>query len=255
MTYEVEQIDHKRFTVRLNKAPIAGQLRVVPPRSQARGFRASGVSTCLRQTGYRLLRIPETDDRSNPDNSLAADQGTAIHVRIQEQLAGGDMLYHYPGGPAIEVDLRARATAAGAEQLDRWSLSGHVDAVIVQLDGSPAVLDIKTAKPDLLRPNAKYLPEKLQGYATQTHTYMAHLGDTGGNPVAPTYIYMISRGDTRDRALYRIAWQPDRWAVDAARLEAATIAVKLGSLPEPEPERGGCRWCPWLGRCQEGRSE
>ena len=107
MSYEVEQIDHRRFTRRLNASPITGQLRVVPAPGQSRGFRASGVSTCLRQTGYRLLRIPETDDRSNPDNSLAADQGTAIHVRIQEQLAGGDMLYRYPDGTkAIEVDLR-----------------------------------------------------------------------------------------------------------------------------------------------------
>lgn len=250
--YTVERVDHSRFTARLNTHRIAGALAITPEPYQSRGFRASALSTCLRQTGYRLLGIAPTSDTYNPDNLLAADQGTALHVRIQEQLVGAGMVYRHAGKPAIELSLKAIATGTDHERLLRWDFSGHIDAVLEDNTGQLAIFDLKTGKPELLDPAYEYLPEKLQSYATQTHSYMAHYSAPDGRRAHTTYLYMISRGDTRQRALYRVPWQPERWALDAARLDVATAAVQRGELPPAEVGKD-CKFCGWRALCERER--
>lgn len=259
-SYVVERIPHERFTARLNTHRISGPLRVVPEPFQAKGFRSSGLSTCLRQTGYRLLKITPTQDTYNPDNLLAADQGTALHVRVQEQLVGAGMVYTHPTylapgrqHAAIELSLKDTATDERLERLTRWNLSGHIDAVLADKHGNLAIFDLKTGKPDLLNPRYEYLPEKLESYAVQTTSYMAHYRAPDGRQATTAYVYMISRGDTRTRALYRVSWQPERWAIDAARLDAATAAVQAGRLPPPEVGKD-CRWCAWRATCEAERN-
>jgi len=252
--YVVTRIDHTRFTERLNTHRIAGSLKIIPEPYQSKGFRASALSTCLRQTGYRLLNIAPTSDTYNPDNALAADQGTALHVRIQEQLVGAGMVYQHPEGPAIEVSLKAIAQDADKARLHRWDFSGHIDAVLEDNNGALSIFDLKTGKPDLFEPGYPYLDEKLQSYATQTHSYMAHFSAHDGRRAHTTYIYMLDRGETKRRALYRVAWQPERWAVDAARLDVASAAVQAGQLPPAEVGKD-CRFCGWRKQCEAERGD
>lgn len=252
--YAVTRVDHARFTERLNTHRIAGPLRITPEPHQSKGFRASSLSTCLRQTGYRLLGIAQSNDTYSPDNLLAADQGTALHVRIQEQLVGAGMVYRHEDKPAIELSLKAVATEEDLTRLIQWDFSGHIDAVLEDNNAALSIFDLKTGKPDLLEAVYAYLPEKLQSYATQTHSYMAHYSAPDGRRALTTYVYMISRGDTKTRALYRVPWQPERWALDAARLDVATAAVQVGELPPAEVGKD-CRFCGWRTRCEGERRD
>ncbi|MDB5057245.1 MAG: hypothetical protein JWO59_717 [Chloroflexi bacterium] len=259
--YVIERVDHTRFTKRLNSFRISGSLRIVPEPSQSRGFRASGLSTCLRQTGYRLLGIKQTDDTYNQDNQLAADQGTAIHVRIQQQLVGAGMVLRHANyqhaerrDAALELSLDQTAQGEDRDRILRWNFTGHIDAVLEDNNGDLAIFDLKTGKPELLQEDYEYLPEKLQSYACQTTSYMAHFSAPDGRKALTTYVYMISRGETKIRALYRVPWQPERWAIDAARLDVATVLVQQGNLPPAEAGKD-CKFCGWRSRCRKGLGE
>jgi hypothetical protein len=254
--YRVERLPHERFTARLNTHQITGPLTITPEPHQSKGFRASGLSTCLRQTGYRLLGIVQTDVTYVVDNQLAADQGTALHIRIQEQLVGAKMVYAHPDGgqPAIEVSLKDVTMPEDRARLDSWTFSGHIDVVLQDDNGDLSIFDLKTGKPELFQADYEYLPEKLQSYATQTHSYMAHFSAPDGRRATKAYVYMISRADTRVRALYRIPWQPERWVLDVARLDVASAAVQAGKLPPAEVGKD-CRFCGWRRRCRQGKGD
>ena len=234
MRYAIQHIDHLPFTARLNAARITTPLKVEPaPYMQSTGFRASGLYGCLRQVGYRLAKTAPTHDTYEPDYQLAADQGTALHCRIQEQLVASGLAVTHQGTPAIEVVIQTPL------------LSGHIDAVIRTKAGTLAIFDLKSVAAKYMAPN--YMAYKTQGYATQVSAYMAAFAMEDGEQAREAYVLMMSRDDTSNRALLRIPWQPEVWACDVARLEAAQAAVSAGALPMAEP--GGCRFCSYRGLC------
>ncbi len=236
-SYTIESLDHRPLTARLDRVRLTGPLRVTPPPyRQSTGWRASGLGSCLRQVGYRLLDLPATHDTYVPSWTLSADIGTTIHTRIQEQLVGSGLAVLVGGVPAIEVPLPAGAP-----------VTGHVDAVIRTNAGALAILDVKTGSPREFVPGYRYLGDKQQKWATQVHAYMAAFYLPDGEYAREAYILHISRGDTADRHLFRIVWQPEAWARDVARLAAAQEAVAAGDLPAPEP--GACRFCAFRQHC------
>ena len=237
MTYIVEKLNAKAFTERLNTAVITGPLRVTPPPyRQSTGWRSSSLAGCLRMVGYRLLGAAQTHDTYNPDWTLSADIGTTIHTRIQEQLVTSGMAVTINGTPAIEVEL------TGAP------FSGHIDAVIRTKQGTIAVFDIKSGAPREFAPGYRYLADKQQKWAVQLSSYMAYFSLPGGERATEAYVLHINRGDTSDRNLFRIPWQPERFAADFARLSTAQTVVKAGELPPAEP--GACRFCAFRGHCE-----
>lgn len=236
--YVVETIDHKPLTARLNTARLKGPLKVIPaPYEQSKGFRASSLHDCMRQTGYRLTGAKQTHDTYNVDYSLSADLGTACHQRIQEQLVDCGLAVEIHGKPAIEIIVR------------HGELSGHVDAIIRPRSGVLTILDIKTTGPKEFAPGYKYLADKWAKWSTQLHVYMAYFAMPDGEQAREALVLHINRGDTSERKLYRIAWQPAVWALDEARLEVAQAAIAMGELPMAEP--GACRFCSWRGLCDE----
>lgn len=247
--YLVQSIPAGPLTVRLNAARIEGPLAVVPPLyEQSHGFRASKLAGCLRQTGYALSGAAQTHDTYDPDWTLSADIGTTIHTRIQEQLAATGLAVDLGGAPAIEVGLADATLPDLVAERELLRFSGHIDAVIRTAQGRLAILDIKTGDPKEFEPGYRYLADKQQKWAVQVSSYMYYFSMPGGEQAREAYILHVNRGNTRQRNLFRIAWQPDRWDADLVRLKDAVDAVAVECLPRPEP--GACRFCAHRGLCE-----
>ena len=218
------------------------------------GWRASGLSSCLRRRGYELLGAAPGRQVYNFDYDLAAAQGTVIHERLQDSLVESGLVYCYPGfGPAVELPLSACCPGEDRELLESLQFSGHIDAVLERND-QLIVLDIKTVASKYLAGDGwgndyQWLAPKLQGYVTQLHAYMRFCGAPDGRLARQGFVLMLSRDDTSVRRLYSVSWQEEVWERDLARLVRAVDAVGKGELPEAERERGPCVFCPYREEC------
>lgn len=250
MTYIVTAVPAGPMTRKLNEARISGPLRVVPaPYEQSRGFRASSIGSCLRTAGYGQTNAPKTHDLYNVDWQLSADIGTAVHERIGELLVKSGMAVDYCGKPAIEVDLKCSTLPALQPLRESLKFSGHIDGVIRNGQGELGVIDIKTTSAKYMDEAYPYLTGKQQAWAAQTTAYMHFFAMPDGEQARVAWIYQINRENTIQRKLWRIEYQPERWALDLARLQAASDAVQAGELPEPEGHLGSCRFCSFRGHC------
>jgi len=247
--YLVQTLPHTRLTALLNAARIEGPLTVTPPLyEQSHGFRASKLAGCLRQTGYSLNGAAQTHDTYDPDWTLSADIGTTIHTRLQEQLAATGLAVVLHGAPAIEVGLAEATLPDLVAERELLRFSGHIDAVIRTAQGRLSVLDIKTGDPKEFAPSYRWLADKQQKWAVQVSSYLYYFAMPDGEQAREAYILHVNRGNTKERNLFRIPWQPERWAVDLVRLKDAVDAVAGNCLPRPEP--GACRFCAHRGLCE-----
>lgn len=250
IAYPVAVVPHDRLSKR-----IASAATEKVQHGQSRGFRASSLSTCLRQTGYKIRGIAPTEDRFNPDHAMAADQGTVIHEHLQRHMIAADLVIDYPGfGPAIELPLSVCCATEHREWLAQVGFSGHIDAVLRLTDGKLAILDVKTVASKYLDPAFPYHAEKVRSYSVQVGAYMHCFAMTDGERAHQAFVLMVSRDDTSNRLLYRITYDEAAWAVDAARLDVAAAAVQAGELPPAEVGKD-CRWCGWRAQCEAERGD
>lgn len=252
MTYRVRQTSHQSLTDTLNSVRITGPLKVIPaPYEQSRGFRASSLHDCLRQVGYRLSKTPKTEDTYKPDWTLSADLGTALHTRLQEQATASNLAVRVTGAAAVELSLDDYTLPALEPERRSFPLSGHIDGIIRTTNGRLAVWDIKTTDAKYFDLTYPYLEEKQQHWATQMHVYMAYFALPDGGQARVAYVYQVNRGQTDQRRLWCIPFQPELWNEEVVRLTAAATAIRGGELPDPEPERG-CKFCDWRSLCPSG---
>lgn len=221
---------------------------------QAKGFRASGLAYCLRQPGYAMTGVPETDAVYNVNYELAAAQGTVIHDHVQRHLLAAGLVYDYPGiGPALELSLSDCTHKLLAPERALLQFSGHLDAILLGKNGTLTLLDIKTVASKYMAPDCTYLAKKLQGYAVQVNAYMHFFATPDGRQVRTAVILLMSRDNPASRALYQIDYQPARAKAELERVHTARRYMEAGQLPPPEPKRGICSLCAWRSLCPEGK--
>ena len=251
MTYTITKIDHRAFSKRIDATRIDGvELPRREKEVQSRGWRASGLAGCLRKTAYGLLGFKKTHDTYNADYERAADQGTLLHDNVQRHMiAAGDMLYEHPTfGPAVELSL-THCCAPGRSAL-RGSLqfTGHIDGVTLTKSNDLAIWDLKSVSASDLQPGNRYFGEKLQKYACQVNIYAHFFATPDDRSATQSFVLVMSRDKTSDRALYHVPYQPWKAEEEIARLEAAQAAIAAGDLPPAEP--GACRFCAFRGHCE-----
>lgn len=240
------ELDHTQLTKRVTEGWVAS-LKSEPTPTK---FRASGIADCLRKAGYAMLSVPPDRLVDKLDYRLAASQGDAIHAGIQAAMVAAGMVLQLPTGPAVEINLRDYGTL----DLPDYLFSGRLDVVLQQPDGELAILDIKTVGPRDFEPNNRYWPGKLAHYADQVQMYLRFFQAPDGRSVRRAFVYVVNRGDTTQRRLYRVPYDENTVAALLARLVRATAAYQVGALPDAEPGRGPCNLCPWEPTCTRERA-
>jgi hypothetical protein len=249
-------VDDTPLTAALQAQHIKSSLKIQPEPYQSKGWRSSGLSSCMRKTAYGMLGFPETGDTYTESYKLMADMGTAIHARLQEQAVQAGIVYRYPGiGHAIELKLSDCCAPEQRADMERWNLTGHIDGILRRARGDLVCWDIKTAEPKYFAPGYRWLDDKLQGYAVQISSYLWAFATPDGERCTNGLIYLVNRGNTDERLLFELPWQPDVFRRDQKRLEAAVSAVKAKSLPAPEISSACTRFCAWQQRCLADRAE
>ena len=202
-------VDAIRAVVAAKRRPTAARERVY----------ASEISGCERRITFALLGcepdVPQTD-------SPSALMGDAIHSYLESLLSEA-----YPG--RVETEVRVVGDA----------VSGRIDVLLTEDDGTPTVIDIKTvgAREWAAR-------SKVEEYVDQISVYAALVG-------AATGVILLVNRDTGEM-------EELRFEIDYARAEA--LFAKARRLQElarngfvAEATAWGtdaCRWCPYRRRCE-----
>jgi CRISPR/Cas system-associated exonuclease Cas4 (RecB family) len=202
-------VDAIRGVVAAKRRPVAARDRVY----------ASEISACDRRITFGLLGCEPDAPRADSPSALIGD---AIHAHLEALLVEA-----YPG--RVETEVRV---VSGA-------VSGRIDALLEEEDGTLTVIDIKTvsAKEWAAR-------SKIEEYIDQISVYAA-LTD------AQTGVVLLVNRDTGEM-------EEMRFEIDRARAEALLYkALRLQSLVFDgriaEATAWGteeCRWCPFRKRCE-----
>ena len=202
-------VDAIRSVVSAKRRPVAARDRVY----------ASEISNCDRRITFALLGCEPDAPRSDSPSALLGD---AIHAHLEALLAEA-----YPG--RVETEVRV---VSGA-------VSGRIDALLIEDDNTPTVVDIKTvgAREWATR-------SKVEEYIDQISVYAALVE-------AQTGVVLLVNRDTGEM-------EELRFEIDRARAEALLYkALRLQSLALEgyiaEAVAWGteeCRWCPFRRRCE-----
>jgi len=202
-------VDAIRGVVAAKRRPVAARDRVY----------ASEIPGCDRRITFALLGCEPDAPRADSPSALIGD---AIHAHLEALLVEA-----YPG--RVETEVRV---VSGA-------VSGRIDALLEEEDGTLTVIDIKTvsAKEWAAR-------SKIEEYIDQISVYAA-LTD------AQTGVVLLVNRDTGEM-------EEMRFEIDRARAEALLYkALRLQSLVFDgriaEATAWGteeCRWCPFRKRCE-----
>jgi len=202
-------VDAIRAAVAAKRRPVAARERVY----------ASEISACDRRITFALLGCGPDEIRADSPSALMGD---AIHAHLEALLAGA-----FPG--RIETEVRVVGDA----------VSGRIDALLRENDGTLTVIDIKTvgAREWALR-------SKVEEYVDQISVYAALVGATTG-------IVLLVNRDTgemdelrfdvdyaRAEALFDKARRLQKQAQDGLVAEATAWGTEA------------CRWCPYRRRCE-----
>jgi len=202
-------VDAVRSVVAAKRRPVAARERVY----------ASEISACDRRITFALLGCEPDAPRSDSPSALIGD---AIHAHLEALLVEA-----FPG--RVETEVRV---VGGA-------VSGRIDALLEEEDGTLTVIDIKTVSA-----REWALRSKIEEYIDQISVY-AVLTD------AQTGVVLLVNRDTGEM-------EEVRFEIDRARAEALLYkALRLQSLVLDghiaEAVAWGteeCRWCPFRKRCE-----
>jgi hypothetical protein len=169
--------------------------------------RASELKTCKRQVFFRLVKAPEAPiGEDSPHWALAALSGEELHEELEIALKFLGLLKR------SEFNVKT----------ENNDFSGRVDGELAKV---PAILDIKTVKPEDFREGA--WAEKVSGYISQINAYARLTGNTIG------VVLMVDRGSGR---MLEFSWgvSDEDGDKELARATEIVEAVKRLELPEAE---------------------
>jgi len=202
-------VDAIRAVVAAKRRPTAARERVY----------ASEISGCERRITFALLGCEPDEARTDSPSALMGD---AIHLYLEALLTEA-----FPG--RIETEVRVVGDA----------VSGRIDVLLTEDDGTPTVIDIKTvgAREWATR-------SKIEEYVDQISVYAVLVG-------AATGVILLVNRDTGEM-------EELRFEIDYARAEA--LFAKARRLQElarngfvAEATAWGtdaCRWCLYRRRCE-----
>jgi len=202
-------VDAIRAVVAAKRRPTAARERVY----------ASEISACERRITFALLGCEPDEARAD---SPSAMMGDAIHSYLESLLSEA-----YPG--RVETEVRVVGDA----------VSGRIDALLLEDDGTLTVIDIKT-----VGAREWSVRSKIDEYIDQISVYAALVG-------AATGVVLLVNRDTGEM-------EELRFDVDYTRAEA--LFAKARRLQElarngfvAEATAWGtdaCRWCQYRRRCE-----
>jgi len=202
-------VDAIRAVVAAKRRPTAARERVY----------ASEISACERRITFALMGCEPDEARAD---SPSAMMGDAIHLYLESLLTEA-----YPG--RIETEVRVVGDA----------VSGRIDALLLEDDGTLTVIDIKT-----VGAREWSVRSKIDEYIDQISVYAALVG-------AATGVVLLVNRDTGEM-------EELRFDIDYARAEA--LFAKARRLLELAREgyiaeatawgTEACRWCQYRKRCE-----
>ncbi len=227
---------------------------------QSRNFSASGYVDCARMQSYGLLGYAKTNEETVPEYKRVAAYGDAIHGVLQDRLLAAGMVVMMPNfdyaqesrekareagtlSPALEMPLNEwTLSPAKYEEIRRYRIGGRIDGLLVGKKG-PLLLEIKTIDGKYFEPNYRqYYLDKLYHFEAQAQMYLHFL------ELEQALILVTNRGNAKLDE-YLVTYNPLFLGPELERLEKAVWQVAMAQLPEPEPNRGPCRFCAWRDLC------
>lgn len=205
-------------------------------REQIRVY-ASGVTSCERQQTMAIMGFRKAPTGvNNPEWSVVADFGTAIHELFEKWLDA-------VGAVTRDADGKPRSEFRVSAEDDSWS--GRVDHE-VEINGETYILDVKTVGRKDYDKGLK--SEKFKKYVAQVHLYCGRLG------LKRAIILLVCRDSGRMQD-FIIEIDPD--VVEQVNLRARTIKAKadrreLGTPEDWSGARGSfaCNnFCPFYRQC------
>ena len=201
-------VDAVRGVVAAKRRPVAARDRVY----------VSEISACGRRITFALLGCAPDAPRSDNPSALIGD---AIHAHLEALLVEA-----FPG--RVETEVR----------VVNGAVSGRIDALLIEDDNTPTVVDIKTvgAREWALR-------SKVEEYVDQISVYAALVG-------AQTGVVLLVNRDTGE--MEEIRFDVDRTRAEALLDKARRLQALARDGYIAEATAWGteeCRWCPFRKRC------
>lgn len=251
---------------------------------QSKSFHASSYIDCGRQQAYGLLGIAATDDKFVIQYKRDAMLGEVVHGVLQNWAIADGKIAMVPNfdydkdkreaarkrgdlSPAIEMPINEHTIAPELykEFKGRYRLGGRVDGVL-ERKGSLVVLEIKTLAAKYMdNPSPLYRQiylDKLYHFESQVQLYMHFLGAKEGIILAVNRdrFLQLMMGNSiyewEDVYLeYRVDYNPLFIERELERLENLNNLVSKKELPDPEPDRGSCKFCNWRSLCPAPESQ
>jgi CRISPR/Cas system-associated exonuclease Cas4 (RecB family) len=202
-------VDTIRAVVASKRRPTAARERVY----------ASEISSCERRITFALLGCEPDEARTDSPSALMGD---AIHSYLESLLTEA-----YPG--RVETEVRVVGDA----------VSGRIDALLLEDDGTLTVIDIKT-----VGAREWSARSKIDEYIDQITVYAALVG-------AATGVILLVNRDTGEM-------EELRFEIDYARAEALfdkarrlQMLAREGYIAEATAwGTEACRWCQYRRRCE-----
>lgn len=193
---------------------------------------ASEAGTCARAISYRLLQMPVTD--APPLTSLIAlEIGSRLHMELQDAF-----LLLYPN--------------AGFEVYwERGTLSGHADVFYTAEDGTPVVVEFKTANPF----SWKYMKEPKREHYLQGQLNARSLG---AQAVRVVYLNISAKAKDDPFREWILPFDEIAAEEEASRQERIkaladsglrNVREYEGRLLNPLDEQFPCTYCKWFRAC------
>jgi hypothetical protein len=207
------------------------------PRSLQETIGPSEIGTpCDRRIGYRIAQVPEIN--TEHDN-WPAIVGTSVHNWMEGAMQAW-MTTHNSTAWTTEQTLH----------IDDF-VTGHSDLYSHEHE---AVIDYKTAGPDVMRKVRKEGPS--EGYQIQTHVYGYGFQRLGLPVKKVCLVYLPRAGWMRDMYVWCDDYRPEIAIGSMNRVyQIAQQVVELGISKHPHrweqveaTPSNECGWCPWYGR-------
>jgi len=202
-------VDAIRAVVAAKRRPTAARERVY----------ASEISACERRITFALMGCEPDEARADSPSALMGD---AIHSYLESLLSEA-----YPG--RVETEVRVVGDA----------VSGRIDALLLEDDGTLTVIDIKT-----VGAREWSARSKIEEYVDQISVYAVLVG-------AATGVILLVNRDTGEMEELRFDIDYTRAEALLEKARRLQTLAREGYIAEATAwGTDACRWCQYRKRCE-----
>ena len=205
---------------------------------------ASEIGDCARKMVFQRL------NGHNPSAASAAAMSTGSYLEPQAVaiIKAGAKDWSITR-TCIDEAGQEEAFAVGAP------LFSHPDGIVETADGMVGVIDIK--RPYTATVKAAKAGDIWGGYLDQIQVQIGTMRESGS--VAPTFgvLFFMDKSNPLHSHMEVIPWDEGNYSILKARARAIMPYILAGELPDAEPTRGHCSYCPLKHDCpaKNGMSE